>query len=77
MRYAAWIAVALWGVVAVRGDDFSDITNSIESLTFKQATEVAQYEGNLSLGGLTMLSAEAAEALRANPKIGLPDKFKR
>ena len=40
------------------------------------AKALARHEGDLHLYGLTTLSDEAAKALRANPKISLPKKFR-
>lgn len=52
--------------------------DGLTSLSDEAASSLATYKGRrLSLGGLATLSDEAAAALRANPKIDLPAKFKR
>jgi hypothetical protein len=38
---------------------------------------LAHYKGSLFLDGLRELSDEAAKALRTNPEIELPEKFRR
>ena len=44
-------------------------------LTEKSAKVLAESKRRLRLSGLTTLSAEAAKALQANPRIFLPDEF--
>jgi hypothetical protein len=69
-------AAVLCAGVAV-GQELREDTNAIKSLTVEQAKALSQHEGHLSLNGLTTLTDEAAKALRSNPDIGLPDKFKQ
>ena len=77
MRFLAWILMAALCGVAVAADGLPKDTNEIKSLTVEQAKALAQQKGSLRLNGLTTLSAKAAAALRANPLVQLPDKFKR
>ncbi len=73
MRFVAWILMA----AMVAADGFPKDTNAIKSLTVEQAKALAQNKGWLRLNGLTTLSANAAAALRANPLVQLPAKFRR
>lgn len=51
--------------------------NGLTTLSIDVAKSLAQHTGGLDLNGLTTLSDEAAKALRANPRVNMPQKFRR
>jgi hypothetical protein len=51
--------------------------NGLTKLSDEAAKALAKTESLLFLDGLTTLSAEAVKTLMVNPRVRLPDKFKR
>ncbi|MFM8272562.1 MAG: DUF1588 domain-containing protein, partial [Gemmata sp.] len=52
------------------------ILDGLTTLTDPAAKALAQHRGVVSLNGLTALAPEALKALKANARVGLPEKFR-